>query len=299
METISPLSQSTDIIKIREYSTEWLIEKYKQKYKTDIRHLVDSVPSIALLRDRSTGYCFYSPLNIAGDDRFYQDLSKSPHYYEEWKWEHEATLPVIDRSSKILEIGCGPGGFIKRLSSNGYDISGTELNSEQVNKLTSEGYQVYNEMLDEHEKHQITYDAIVSFQVLEHIPHPDTFIQQSLNLLKPGGQFIFCVPNNDSFIRYDQNMILNLPPHHMGLWNEESIQSLEKLFPVRLDAINYEPLASYHFSYYIKVYLAHWLGDGILRKMIHALMYLPFYVYLLLNQKNIKGQSILAVFTKR
>ena len=39
------------------------------------------------------------------------------------------------------------------------------------------------------------YDAIVSFETLEHLPQPDDFLQQSFSVLKSGGVIIVSTPN--------------------------------------------------------------------------------------------------------
>jgi hypothetical protein len=48
------------------------------------------------------------------------------------------------------------------------------------------------------------------------------------------------VPNNDSYLGWDFNN-LNVPPHHMGLWNRESLMNIRKYFSVRMKQISYEP----------------------------------------------------------
>jgi hypothetical protein len=61
--------------------------------------------------------------------------------------------------------------------------------------------------------------------------------------LKPGGLLIFGVPNNDSFLRYADNAVLNRPPHHMGLWTPKSLSKLPKVFKIVLERLELEPLA--------------------------------------------------------
>jgi hypothetical protein len=68
--------------------------------------------------------------------------------------------------------------------------------------------------------------------------------------LKPGGKLIFCVPNADGLLASDFNL-LDLPPHHMTRWNKKSFKRLENIFPIKLDKVNYEPLAIYHWDWYL------------------------------------------------
>lgn len=296
MEVLSPITGSRRVKKIRFIPTPFLIGLYKSKYSVDVAPYFDSLQEIELYQCLDTGYQFYFPLNLSGDDSFYQLLSKSPHYYIEWKWEHGATLQFLSSKDKILEIGCGKGGFVRKLHQSGYDVTGIELNSEQAHLLSADGLKVYAEMLEEHRHKGIRYDVIVSFQVLEHIAFAGNFIKDSLDLLAPGGYFIFCVPNNDSFIQDDPSLTLNMPPHHMGLWTEEAARNLINYFPLTLQNIFFEPLQRYHYIYYLKTRSLRWFGDSWYRKLGLAaiipfgLMALPFI--------RPKGQSMLVGFKK-
>jgi hypothetical protein len=67
--------------------------------------------------------------------------------------------------------------------------------------------------------------------------------------LKKGGKLIVSVPNNDSFIIKDNEIILNYPPHHMGLWDAHSLINLQNIFNIRLIDLYNEPLQKYHQGY--------------------------------------------------
>lgn len=299
MNVISPLTTLDHTRKVKDISTDWLKERYQKRYNVDISRFTKGLDSISQYECLDSGFLFFVPGGISGDDQFYQQLSSSKDYYIDWKWEHEAALPYLDKSHKILEIGCGKGGFLRKLTRDGFDISGTELNSKQYDLLAKEGLTIYPDLLSRHKTRNITYDDIVSFQVLEHIDNPRSFILDSLAMLRPGGKFIFCVPNNDSFIKDDPNLILNMPPHHMGLWTEDSIKAITKLFPLTLETILFEPLQPHHHMHYLKTRSLKWFGDKFFRKLILAAILPIGLLYLRLFSSRIRGQSILAVYTKK
>ena len=62
------------------------------------------------------------------------------------------------------------------------------------------------------------YDAVTSFQVLEHVTEPASFLRACVKALRPGGRLLLGVPNNDSFLGLLEDNWLNMPPHHMSLW---------------------------------------------------------------------------------
>ncbi len=45
-----------------------------------------------------------------------------------------------------------------------------------------------------------SFDAVVSFETLEHLPHQNDFLREVKRVLKPGGLFAVSTPNDDEFI---------------------------------------------------------------------------------------------------
>jgi hypothetical protein len=56
-----------------------------------------------------------------------------------------------------------------------------------------------------------------------------------------------------SFIKENDNDWLNMPPHHMGKWTANSLKKLTHFFDLELVKINYEPLAEYHYNYFLSI----------------------------------------------
>lgn len=105
-------------------------------------------------------------------------------------------------------------------------------------------------MLQNYEK----YDVVCTFQVLEHIHNVREFIQSMIHCTRKGGKIIISVPNNDAFIlKCDSIQTLNRPPHHVGLWNLNSLISLTKLFNLKIDSVALEPLQHYHLDYVLSI----------------------------------------------
>jgi SAM-dependent methyltransferase len=101
--------------------------------------------------------------------------------------------------------------------------------------------EIFDELIEVHaQKRPAYYDVVCSFQVLEHVYDVKNFIENAIKALKPGGRLIMSVPNNEPyFLRHSKYETLNLPPHHMGLWNKEVFQNLPKLFPIALKDVIY------------------------------------------------------------
>lgn len=296
---LSPLTGSTNLNVIDVFEVEKIIELYKKQINIDVTRYFDKLDKISLLKCNDTGYLFYTPFSIIGDDMFYKELSSiRTNYYSE-RWEHKKALRFLKKEDKILEIGSGFGTFIKLLRYNQiYDVKGLELNPHAVNKCKEEKLNVENYLIEVEASTSIEcYDAVCFFQVLEHITKVYDFIDSSLKTLKKGGQLIIGVPNNNPYLFIsDKWHTLNLPPHHAGLWNEKSLESLEKVFPIKLKKIEFEPLVN-SYEYFVKIQIdnSKYLKKLMLKALVRVAPKLLNFFYC----KLVNGRNVLAVFVKQ
>ncbi len=303
MNINSPLSGSSNIKHIRSIIPQTLIDKYKKKLNIDVSSYLNSINRVDVYEDVETGYRFYYPFDLSGDDHFYRQLQQFDWYYMPWKWEHMKSATYVNENFKVLEIGCAKGDFLQKLKSEyKADVVGLELNQEALKEGISKELQIYPDPIQEHAQHnEYKYDVVCAFQVLEHISNVSSFIQASIKCARKGGKIIFSVPNNHSFSKYDEkNDILNMPPHHMGLWNKKAFISLQDIFDIKLHEIAFEPLQPYHVDWYIDVLERRLLPNKIFRKIYDNLNIRSLLEKRILKRREtIKGHTILAVFEKK
>jgi SAM-dependent methyltransferase len=239
----SPVTNTENVRKVISIPSKLIIEIYLKDLKIDVSRFFKA-DTVEIFECLDTGYKFYYPFDIVGDDKLYEDLQATGGYYSKWNWEHQMAFNQIKPTDKVLEVGCGDGGFIWRLKEANIDCCGLELNKKAVEACRKKGLAVFDELLDEHKlKHSGYYDVVCSFQVLEHICDVRSFINDTIDVVKAGGKIIFGVPNNNPFIfKRDIYHTLNMPPHHMGLWSEESFKSLENYYPFKVIDIRVEKL---------------------------------------------------------
>lgn len=245
MRIASPITGSDNTEKIQDFDTGQIISDYQKNYKLDVNSYFSGLAKIELFRCCDTGYRFFMPLITAGDEKLYQELQKLPWYYQKDKWEHRQAGDYIGRKQTVLEIGCGTGEFLELAQAKGAIPAGIELNPDAVQACQKKGLNACLQTIEEHsQKDGKVYDVVCSFQVLEHLTQPAVFIKEALGLLKTGGLLIVSVPNNESLIyRNHFDAGLNLPPHHMGLWDSASLLSLQKYFPLRIEALKWDPIS--------------------------------------------------------
>lgn len=297
---LSPLTNNRTQLKSTIKSKD-IIDAYQNQLGIDVSRFFMDIDQINLLECLETKYRFFHPFHLVGDGYFYEQLQKFDWYYMPWKWEHKKTLQFISANNRVLEVGSGGNGFIRAMGQKCIDATGLELNEKMVIQAQAENLKVYKQYIEEHALLNPTaYDVVCSFQVLEHISDVRSFLESQIKCLKKGGKLIICVPNNASFIRHTNIPILNMPPHHMGLWDHTSLKNLSKILPINPHKVFYEPLQPYHYDWYWQIFENRWLVNPILKKIFYRLNLVKISKRIIkLLAPWIKGHSIMVVFEKQ
>lgn len=101
---------------------------------------------------------------------------------------------------RLLDIGSGPGGFIRQASELGWQATALELNQESSDKLAAEGYKVIVKQLEMADLSPASFDLISLWEVVEHLAEPRTVLAEARRLLAAGGLFLILVPNVNSLV---------------------------------------------------------------------------------------------------
>lgn len=119
------------------------------------------------------------------------------------EWFNQCIISLLpsDKSSKILDIGCGYGRYLLALNNAGYiNSEGIDISTEQIsyakNKLKlSNVFEA--DVMQYLEDKKNSYDCIIAFDVLEHFDTNNLMklVGYIYNSLKPQGCLIIQVPN--------------------------------------------------------------------------------------------------------
>lgn len=265
-----PACQCDNTATIAHVPTEHLIDLY-DKNGVDASPYLSSVATVDMLRCAACDLRFFYP-PCPADDLFYEQLQKFDWYYRSDKPEYGFAQRYIGEHERVLEVGCGSGGFRSWLpASVGY--TGLEFNDEAVRKAKDAGLHVLRQSIEDHAAQILDkYDVVCSFQVLEHVPEAQSFIKACIQALKPGGKLIIAVPAEDSFLAIASNAPLNMPPHHVLRWTDLALMNLVKREDLSLVELWHEPVASFHKEWH-ETTLAHYyfMRLGLLKfKLIDA-----------------------------
>jgi len=266
-------------------------------------HIQEEMNGVSRFRLYQCGACtlgFFKPEGIAGSPALYEALQKFDWYYMPRKWEHDMALLDMNECRRGMEIGCGSGDFVKRvLEDKKIVFEGCEQNPGGVEAARRQGLRVHLESAENlAQLYPSSYDVVCSFQVLEHVAQPSAFLDAASRLLIPGGKLLLGLPNAQSFLRYQFNL-LDLPPHHMTRWNEEVLTHLQRWFPLKLVHILYEPLADYHVDGYVGSYMSLLPICGLSALTIERMRFSVAHLIRKLGiRKILRGQSIYACYLR-
>jgi SAM-dependent methyltransferase len=189
---------------------------------------------------------------LAGPEEMYRDLEKFPWYYMEHKPEFDIAARQLGGGGRVLEIGAGAGAFGRLLAGRGTYV-GLELNASAVEQGVASGLDVRQELLGDHlATGPDGYDAVVTFQVMEHVPSVGTFIRQCRQALRSGGRLIVSVPSHDGFMGRELNNILDLPPHHITQWSDRCLAAVATEFDLELVSLQHDDIAPFHRTNYLR-----------------------------------------------
>lgn len=281
-------------------SCEELIDLWKSQFDIDITDEIHGIDEIELYEEHATQLQFFQPDDAAGSGLLYEQLQKFDWYYMANKWEHIIALNDLKNCSNVLEVGSAKGDFVKTALSRGIAIKGIDINQAAVRTAQDAGLPVAGKDLQTLIQEGESFDGICCFQILEHVVSPKQFLDLLLKLLSPGGQLILSVPNADSFLKYQYNL-LDMPPHHMTRWNAETFRSLEKIFPLSLKQTRFEPLASYHVDGYLRSYAKHFAKTSKVKKRFLNLSTIDRVAYIVNTfgiRRFLKGQTLYALLEK-
>ena len=297
---LSPLTGRNDVDFVRRYSVRSLQRRWRSRFGIDIGPELGPIGDLFHWRCRETELQFFTPPDLAGSSELYRQLGRFGWYHEVGRWEFAATLPWLHGANHLLEVGCGNGAFLDLLAS-GFSGStvGIELNPETARQAAAKGHHVVRSPIESDQVRSLgPFDAICSFQVLEHVPKPLPFLESLAALLTPGGTLVIGVPNADCFIRHWRVNLLDLPPHHMTRWTRRTLEYIAAPLGLDILSLETETLSAGHSLDYIEAQIrrvlpvpplpraiAHVLGPG-LRKAAKI-------------RRRIPGHTLLAVYRKR
>jgi SAM-dependent methyltransferase len=197
------------------------------------RHVVP-LPEAAALENayREAYYAQEKPtfLSHAGEDQEWAAL-----FQRDRLESFERILPANAR--RLLDVGCGPGFFLKTAKDRGWRVLGIEPSRKAAAHARGLGLEVVEGFFNaKTAPHLGRFDAVHLNNVLEHVPNPMEVVALARDLLAPGGLLCLNVPNDFTPFQESARAALALPewwvapPHHLNYFDFATLDHLVSRF---------------------------------------------------------------------
>jgi len=155
---------------------------------------------------------------------------------------------------KLLDFGCGAGGFLRLAAEFAASASGIE-----PERRVQDHWRGRLRLLPELAAAERDFDLITAFHVVEHLPDPRATLAELAAHLKPGGRLVVEVPSSEDALLtlYDNDAFQRFTywSQHLYLFNSANLRRLGEqagLEVVAVRQVQRYPLANH----------LHWLSRG-------------------------------------
>lgn len=172
----------------------------------------------------------------------------------------------VPPGSRILDLAAGQGNFSLTLAAAGYEVVWNDLRAELADyvrlkhvhgKLEFAPGNAFELRFDQ------LFDAVLITEIIEHVAHPDSFLEQVAALVRPGGFIILTTPNGRYFHNplprfsdcadptiYEAQQFRPNADGHIFLLHPDEFPKLAEQAGLELQALTFvtNPLSNGHFK---------------------------------------------------
>ena len=210
-----------------------------------------------------------------------------------WELHYNFYYELIEKnlklnSKKLLDIGSGPGLFLKVGKKRGWNVTGFEPSIRAYQCSKKFGLNIINDFFDvKTALEDGAFDVVSMFNVIEHLADPKSIIKDVKSVLKERGLFCIIAPNDYNPLQNTLKKNLNVdsywlePPEHLNYFNFHSVKKL--LEELDFEVIN--SLATFPMEFFI-LNGKNYLNNEILGHKCHVIRK-NFEMNLAKNDKNL------------
>jgi 2-polyprenyl-3-methyl-5-hydroxy-6-metoxy-1,4-benzoquinol methylase len=103
---------------------------------------------------------------------------------------------------RVLDVGCGDGGFLHRMHQLGWSATGVDFDPKAIENAQARygpALTLLNTDLSRAHFLDDSFDVITMSHVIEHVPDPVALMVEARRVLKSGGRLVMTTPNVKSF----------------------------------------------------------------------------------------------------
>jgi 2-polyprenyl-3-methyl-5-hydroxy-6-metoxy-1,4-benzoquinol methylase len=153
---------------------------------------------------------------------------------------YQLSLPTIESYNKllnyfekfrvnnnILDVGCGRGLILEIAKKRGWNVYGLETSDAAIKICEEKGIKMFKGDLNSCLLNKISFDVIISSEVIEHVQNL-FLIKHIYYLLRHGGLFYLTTPNFNSYLRYQlkENYSIIAYPDHLSYFTKKTLHNI-------------------------------------------------------------------------
>lgn len=238
-----------------------------------------------------------------GGPALYERLGAKEFYYPTTRWDHQSALTFLHKRGvrSVFEFGCGSGHFLEFVSRISAAAVGVDFNRDGVKQAQARGLDARFEWDYASGR---TFEAVVTFQTLEHLEAPGAVVRQLVDLVAPEGYLIVAVPNEDGPLGDLSVNPLNAPPHHATLWPRSALEYIAVSHGLSLEYYAKEPInRTLYFTLIAESFQASLSGGGLLSRIVRKVLGWKIYaeaaVAFAEKRVALDGHNHIAIYRKR
>jgi SAM-dependent methyltransferase len=248
--------------------------------------VIDRVEGYKVIDCQECGFKHVSPIPTDEQlDKLYREkfyTKKKANYLKDaeadlewWTETYKNYFHLLEKHApgkKLLDIGSGPGYFLKTGKDLGWDVTGFEPSADAAEYASKKlKVKVINDFFGADKAKDLgKFDVVCLSLVLEHLPNPVGLLKEAKSVLKPGGVIFIISPNDYNPLQKVLNESLDFKPwwvspeQHINYFDFESAQRLLKKLGFKTVEIN--------TSYPMELFLLsgnNYIGNRILGRKCH------------------------------
>ena len=183
-------------------------------------------------------------LNKLYEDSYYTEekpkyLKEAEEDFDWWMLTYNNIYQLLEKHTKgrkLLDIGSGPGFFLKCGQDKGWEVLGFEPSKQAYQYSREMGLKVVNAPFNEDQAKKFgKFDVVNLSFVLEHLPNPTKILKNIKKILRPGGLICIISPNDYNPLQTVLKSNLGFKPwwvvplQHINYFDFNSLKKLLKI----------------------------------------------------------------------
>jgi 2-polyprenyl-3-methyl-5-hydroxy-6-metoxy-1,4-benzoquinol methylase len=177
---------------------------------------------------------------------FYEDSGMhgaEPTPMDAWlkdtEWDDQRRFDMLKTmltNKKLLDFGCGAGGFLNKVQSLADSVAGIEL-EQRAREYWNGELSIHPDLGSAGGE----YDLITAFHVVEHLPDPRAILKTLASMLAKNGRMVIEVPSSEDVLLtlYESDAFQRFTywSQHLYLFNAETLRRLAEQAGLRIVSI--------------------------------------------------------------